>query len=225
MSYYSFKKKKEKSFEETSKDPFWKKFYSRLRFNKSKAELKRDLLSSLELPIYTFTKYPWALWITGITIFPFNILTTYVLYIFYSNTLYNNFVLLLNIGFYYLDFYLFYIGEIEKLDINRKKGFVVKKKINIFLSKREYLFKFDNVDYIEIVMKGFKQGAYDYRKYFIRIYNKEKSIRPIEFGSTLDFEKAKLKYQICLAMIKGMIETKVKDYLVKDESEYLDFIY
>ena len=112
MSYYSFKKKKEKSFEETSKDPFWKKFYSRLRFNKSKAELKRDLLASLELPIYTFTIYYFFLYKIEIIFFLFNILISYFLYIFYSNTLYNNFVLLLNIGFYYLDFYLFYIGEI-----------------------------------------------------------------------------------------------------------------
>ena len=222
---YSYFKKNEKSFEQTSKDPFWKKFYSRLRFNKSRSELRKDLLSYLELPIYIFTKYPWSLWIPGFTILPFNILTTYSLYYFYTNTLYYQFVVLLNIGFYYLDFYLFYIGEIEKFEINRKKGFVTKQKINLFGSKREYLFKFDNVDYIEIIMKGFKQGAYDYRKYFIRIYNKEKSIKPIEFGSTLDFEKIKLKYQICLAMIKGLIETKVKDYLVKDEAEYLDYIY
>ena len=224
MSYSSFKKK-EKSFEQTSKDPFWKKFYSRLRFNKSRSELRKDLLSYLELPIYIFTKYPWSLWIPGFTILPFNILATYFLYYFYTNTLYYQFVVLLNIGFYYLDFYLFYIGEIEKFEINRKKGFVTKQKINLFGSKRENRFKFDNVDYIEIIMKGFKQGAYDYRKYFIRIYNKEKSIKPIEFGSTLDFEKIKLKYQICLAMIKGLIETKVKDYLVKDEAEYLDYIY
>ena len=53
----------------------------------------------------------------------------------------------------------------------------------------------------------------------------EKKIEPIKFGYTWSFDKIKWKYQVCLAMIKGLVMINVKDYLIKDESKYLDYVY
>lgn len=97
-------------------------------------------------------------------------------------------------------------------------------KINIFLSKVERLYSFDNVDYIEIVIKGQKKGAYDNRKYFVRILMKDR-LPPVEFGYTWSFDKIKFKYQVCVVMIKGLVINVVKDYYIKDESTYDDYVY
>ena len=105
-----------------------------------------------------------------------------------------------------------------------QKGRITLTKINIFLYKFERVVSFDEIDFIEIVMKGSKKGTDDNRKYFIRIHLTNKS-KPIEFGYTWSFDKIKEKYQICLAMIKGMVVSKVHEYLIKDESKYYDYVY
>jgi len=74
-----------------------------------------------------------------------------------------------------------------------------------------------------MVINGNTKGADDYRKYFIRITLKDKTI--IEWGHTWSLSKIKDKYQISLAMIKAMILPEVKNNLVKDESIYEDYIY
>ena len=95
--------------------------------------------------------------------------------------------------------------------------------MNVFLSKREISLKYDDLDYIEMVIKGNKKGADDNRKYSLRFNFKNKV--KIEFGHTWDLNKIKFKYQICIAMIKGIVLPEINKNLVKDESIYEDYIY
>jgi hypothetical protein len=82
----------------------------------------------------------------------------------------------------------------------------------------------DEVEYVEIAMAGRKNGADDNRKYFIRMTLKNN--RPcVEFGHTWSYNKIKEKYQICLAMIKGIVLPYIPKNLVKDESKYDEYTY
>ena len=214
---------KKDSFEKTSRDPFYRKLFSRVSHKSEVEDLRKDLSAYLEKPIHQFNLYPLYLWIPGTFLLIVNVLVTIFICLTYFEQKY--FTVFINIIFYYISFFMLYVGKIERLNINRKKGLVRFSKMNIFLSKVEMMFKFDDIDYMEIVIKGIKRGADDHRKYFIRIYNKDKKIVPIQFGFTWSFDKIKYKYQICLAMIKGLVMLNVKDYLIKDESNYLDYTY
>ena len=204
---------------------FYRRLFNRVTHDKSKAALRKNLSKFLEKSSHSFKLYPWYLWVAGGLIVLFCLVMTGILYRFYKRTAYQKFLIFVNVGMYYLGFFLLYVGKIEVFCINRKKGLISRKKTNIFCSKTEIVEKFDNVDYIQICMKGTKKGAYDNRKYFIRVNLKQKAYKPIEFGFTWDFNTITLKYQICLAMIKGMIVDKVEEYSVKDESKYPDFYY
>ena len=83
--------------------------------------------------------------------------------------------------------------------------------------------KFEDVKYIEMLLKGKKRRSEDSRKYFIRFIFKNGS--KIEVLDTWSFEKIKRKYQIILAMVKGMVVTNVKEELVNNETVYSDYIY
>ncbi len=98
------------------------------------------------------------------------------------------------------------------------------RKVNVFLTKKEKIQSFDNIEYVEIVIKGRKMGADDHRKYFLRI-NLKTNHEKIEFGHTWHVHRIKVKYQICLAMIKGIILPVVTNNLIKDETIYHDYIY
>ena len=74
-------------------------------------------------------------------------------------------------------------------------------------------------------MKGVKKGADDNRKYFIRVYFRDKMTKPIEWGYTWHFDSVSFKYQVCLAMVKGIVVEKVEEYLVKDEAFYPDYMH
>ena len=67
-----------------------------------------------------------------------------------------------------------------------------------------------------------KAGDIKNWKYFLRF--KLKNGEKIEFGHTWEFIKIRTKYQICLAMIKGIILPEVAQNLIKDESTYCDYI-
>ena len=211
------------SFAKTSKDPFYRKLYSRITNKPSVNDLRKDLLAHMESHYHQFVLYPFYVWIPGTMLLVFNIVITIL--ICYTYLEQATFTIIVNVCFYYISFFMLYVGKIETFQIYRKKGFVRFKKVNIFLSKVECVFKFDDIDYVEIVIKGMKRGADDHRKYFIRVYNKDKKITPIQFGYTWSFEKIKYKYQVCLAMIKGMVLVNVKDYYIKDESTYSDYVY
>ena len=207
------------------RDPFYRRLFGRLTNKKERALIRQNLGQLMEKPNYRFRCCPWNLWTTSFILLFFDMLSTYILYYTYVKSLYYNFVLSLNIIFYILCFTLFYQGEIEYFTINRKKAFIKKSKVNIFGSKKDRVEYFNDIDYFQIVMKGEKKGANDNRKYFIRVYLKDKMAKPIQWGYTWHFDSVSFKYQVCLAMVKGIVVEKVEEYLVKDESYYPDFMH
>ena len=219
------KKNKIESKYGESRDPFYRKFFGRLNNKKERALIRQNLGKLMEEPSYRFRCCPWNLWTTAFILLFFDMLTTYVLYYTYKNTAYNIFVLSIVIIFYILCFTLLYQGEIEYFTINRKKAFVKKSKVNIFGSKKDRVEYFNDIDYFQMVMKGVKKGANDNRKYFIRVNMKDKETKPIEWGYTWHFDSISFKYQVCLAMVKGIVVEKVEDYLVKDEAFYPDYMH
>ena len=219
------KEKKKIKNNAQSRDPFFRRLFGRLNNKKERAKVRQNLGSLMEQPSYTFRYCPWFLWCTALILIIFNIILTYVLFLSYEYSAYNNFLLSINIIFYILSFIILYQGEIEYFTIDRKKAIVKRSKINIFGSKRDVVEYFNDVDYFQIVMKGTKKGADDNRKYFIRVYLKDKCRKPIEWGYTWNFDSVSFKYQVCLAMVKGLVVEKVEEYLIKDEAFYPDYMH
>ena len=219
------KEKKKIKNNAQSRDPFFRRLFGRLNNKKERAKVRQNLGSLMEQPSYTFRYCPWFLWCTALILIIFNIILTYVLFLSYEYSAYNNFLLSINIIFYILSFTILYQGEIEYFTIDRKKAIVKRSKINIFGSKRDIVEYFNDVDYFQIVMKGTKKGADDNRKYFIRVYLKDKCRKPIEWGYTWNFDSVSFKYQVCLAMVKGLVVEKVEEYLIKDEAFYPDYMH
>ena len=208
-----------------SRDPFYRRLFGRLNNKKERAKIRQNLGSLMEQPSYKLRYCPWFLWCTAFIIISFNLILTYALYLTYEFTSYNNFLLTINIIFYILSFTILYQGEIEFFNIDRKKAIIKRSKINIFGSKRDRVEYFNDIDYFQIVMKGTKKGANDNRKYFIRVNLKDKCRKPIEWGYTWSFDSIAFKYQVCLAMVKGLVVEKVEEYLVKDEAYYPDYMH
>ncbi len=208
-----------------SRDPFYRRLFGRLNNKKERAKIRQNLGSLMEQPSYKFRYCPWFLWCTAFIIISFNLILTYALYLTYEFTSYNNFLLTINIIFYILSFTILYQGEIEFFNIDRKKAIIKRSKINLFGSKRDRVEYFNDIDYFQIVMKGTKKGANDNRKYFIRVNLKDKCRKPIEWGYTWSFDSIAFKYQVCLAMVKGLVVEKVEEYLVKDEAYYPDYMH
>ena len=219
------KEKKKIKSNAQSRDPFFRRLFGRLNNKKERAKVRQNLGSLMEQPSYTFRYCPWFLWCTALILIIFNIILTYVLFLSYEYSAYNNFLLSINIIFYILSFTILYQGEIEYFTIDRKKAIVKRSKINIFGSKRDIVEYFNDVNYFQIVMKGTKKGADDNRKYFIRVYLKDKCRKPIEWGYTWNFDSVSFKYQVCLAMVKGLVVEKVEEYLIKDEAFYPDYMH
>ena len=219
------KEKKKIKSNAQSRDPFFRRLFGRLNNKKERAKVRQNLGSLMEQPSYIFRYCPWFLWCTALILIIFNIILTYVLFLSYEYSAYNNFLLSINIIFYILSFTILYQGEIEYFTIDRKKAIVKRSKINIFGSKRDVVEYFNDVDYFQIVMKGTKKGADDNRKYFIRVYLKDKCRKPIEWGYTWNFDSVSFKYQVCLAMVKGLVVEKVEEYLIKDEAFYPDYMH
>ena len=207
-----------------SRDPFYRRLFGRLNNKKERAKIRQNLGSLMEQPLYSFRYCPWYLWCTAFILIIFNSGLTYILYYSYERSAYNNFLLTINIIFYIISFTILYQGEIEFFIIDRKKAIIKRSKINIFGSKRDRVEYFNDIDYFQIVMKGTKKGANDNRKYFIRVYLKDKIRKPIEWGYTWNFDSVSFKYQVCLAMVKGLVVEKVEEYLIKDEAYYPDYM-
>ena len=96
-------------------------FLKRASKNSLKSELNKVLIDSQSLPFYLFTKHPWNLWIAGFLLFIGCIGFTYIIFIFYNHSLYHKILIVLNILFYYLSFFIIYSGEIEYFRIDKKK--------------------------------------------------------------------------------------------------------
>ena len=208
-----------------SRDPFYRRLFGRLNNKKERAKIRQNLGSLMEQPLYSFRYCPWYLWCTAFILIIFNSVLSYILYYSYEKSAYNNFLLTINIIFYIISFTILYQGEIEFFIIDRKKAIIKRSKINIFGSKRDRTEYFNDIDYFQIVMKGTKKGANDNRKYFIRVYLKDKIRKPIEWGYTWNFDSVSFKYQVCLAMVKGLVVEKVEEYLIKDEAFYPDYMH
>lgn len=76
-----------------------------------------------------------------------------------------------------------------------------------------------------MVLKGRVEGSDDFRKYFIRLNLKNKSsYGNLEFGHTWKKDLIREKYSRILVMVKEVSIPK-ENYQVKDESEYIDYVY
>ena len=103
------------------------------------------------------------------------------------------------------------------------------KYYNVYCSKDEKSLKIDEVDDIEIVLKGIQRGNNDTTKYIIRYKSKKENL---EFGSTFSIKKIAMKvsillikYQICCAMTKGIIIKNVDFSFVINESDVAENFY
>ena len=67
---------KKDSFEKTSRDPFYRKLFSRVSHKSEVEDLRKDLSAYLEKPIHQFNLYPLYLWIPGTFLLIVNVLVT-----------------------------------------------------------------------------------------------------------------------------------------------------
>lgn len=208
-----------------SKDPFYRRLFGRLTNKKERENVRQNLGKLMEEPLYKFRRYPWDLWSTSLFILTFCIIITYCLTVRHSKTAFYYFVDVMLIIFYILSFVALYISEVEIFTIDRKKLYVKLGQVNIFCSKKERYEYFNAVEHFQIVMTGTKKGPDDNRKYFIRVNFRDKTIKPMEWGHTWSFDAIAYKYQVCLAMVKGLVVEKVEKYLIKDESFYPEYMH
>ena len=190
-----------------------------------KDKLKSNELSEKEISLIIeannkefikFTAFPWFLWIPGIFLLIFSIL----LFIFNDKIL----LVIVDILLFFLSFYILYKAKIEVVYLNKTNKNIVHNYYNIFCSKVQKNFKFDSVDKIYILKKGIDSSTHQTSKFFVRICTND-SKEKIDYGRTLSFDKAKLKYIISSIFIKGnlSINLKIDKYLI-DETKYSDFM-
>jgi hypothetical protein len=111
---------------------------------------------------------------------------------------------------------IFYAGKIEILRIDKKKGVIVHKLYNIFLSKVEKSYNIDDLVDIEVLYKGVVKHNSDTTRYYIRFTFKDLS--RLVFGQCMSFRKASEKYRKCFAIIKGIIIKDVDRSVITDET-------
>jgi len=120
--------------------------------------------------------------------------------------------------FYLISFVTFYAGKIEYLYIDKKKGIIRKRLINIFCSKIETVKYINLLDDIKMVLRGTKTYGNENSCYFIRYMFKDGS--KIEFGRTFSYYEIQKKYRISRAILKNeIIKDMAKSYLVVNEVE------
>ena len=105
--------------------------------------------------------------------------------------------------FYLVSFITLYAGKIEFLYIDKKKGIIRKRLINIFLSKIETVKYINNLDDIKMVLRGTKTYGNENSCYFIRYLFKDGS--KIEFGRTFSYYEIQKKYRISKALLHNEI--------------------
>ena len=112
------KEKKKIKSNAQSRDPFFRRLFGRLNNKKERAKVRQNLGSLMEQPSYTFRYCPWFLWCTALILIIFNIILTYVLFLSYEYSAYNNFLLSINIIFYILSFTILYLLYYTKAKLN-----------------------------------------------------------------------------------------------------------
>ena len=171
---------------------------------------------STKANFYTFKTFPLSLWIFS------GILLCFALYINYylSNVARRHeslyLIYFMMFVFYFFAFVCLYSGKIEYLYIDKKKGIIRKRLLNIFLSKIETVKFIQNLKDIYMVLRGVKTYGNDNSTYLIRYTFKDGS--KIEFGRTFSYYEIQKKYRISRAILKNEVtKDMAKSYLVVNE--------
>lgn len=171
---------------------------------------------STKANFYTFKTFPLSMWVFS------GILLCFALYINYyirnvarrHETL--HLIYFMMFVFYLFSFICFYAGKIEYLYIDKKKGIIRKRLLNIFLSKIETVKFISNLKDINMVLRGIKTKGNDNSTYFIRFKFKDGS--KIEFGRTFSYYEIQKKYRISRAILFNEVtKDMAKSYLVVNE--------
>lgn len=171
---------------------------------------------------HSFRHIPWMLIILigFILFFIIFLIHQYAFYAKKKANLHTYLGLIFLIVICYIVIYLLYKIYFEVVTIDKKKEKVYFSKYNIFCSKKQMLsIEFDEIKDIIILLKGIVTPSTDTSKYYLRVVyqrmNEEKET--FDFGESLSFKTISKKYQICLAMIKGIILTDINKSLVVNE--------
>jgi hypothetical protein len=165
---------------------------------------------------YTFKTFPLSLWIFSGICLLFAIYVNYYLYCVARRHESLPLIYVMMFLFYLISFITLYAGKIEYLYIDKKKGIIRKRLINIFLSKIEIVKYINNLDDIKMVLRGTKTYGNENSCYFIRYLFKDGS--KIEFGRTFSYYEIQKKYRISKAILHNeIIKDMAKSYLVVNE--------
>jgi len=165
---------------------------------------------------YVFKTFPLSLWIFSGICLIFAIYVNYYLYYVARRHESLPLIYVMMFIFYLVAFVCLYAGKIELLYIDKKKGIIVKRLINIFLSKVEKVKYINLLKDIKMVLRGIKTYGNENSSYFIRYIFKDGT--KLEFGRTFSYYEIQKKYRISLALLKNeVIKDMAKSYLVVNE--------
>ena len=173
---------------------------------------------STKANFYTFKTYPLNLWIFSFICLIFALFINYYLFRVARRHESLPLIYLMMFLIYFICFACLYERKIEYLYIDKKKGIIRKRLINIFLSKIEVVKYINYLKGIDMVLRGIKTYGNDNSSYFIRYTFNDGS--KIEFGRTFSYYEIQKKYRISRAILKNeVIKDMAKSYLVVNEVE------
>ena len=140
---------------------------------------------STKANFYTFKTYPLNLWIFSFICLIFALFINYYLFRVARKHESLHLIYLMMFLFYFICFACLYAGKIEYLYIDKKKGIIRKRLINIFLSKIEVVKYINLLKEIDMVLRGIKTYGNDNSTYFIRYTFLDGT--KIEFGRTFSY--------------------------------------
>ena len=171
---------------------------------------------STKANFYTFKTFPLSLWIFSGICLIFAIFINYYLYCVARRHESLPLIYVMMFLFYLVSFITSYAGKIEFLSIDKKKGIIRKRLINIFLSKIENVKYINLLDDIKMVLRGTKTYGNENSSYFIRYLFKDGT--KMEFGKTFSYYEVQKKYRISKALLQNeVIKDMAKSYLVVNE--------
>ena len=160
---------------------------------------------------YTFKTYPLNLWIFSGICLIFALFINYYLFRVARRHESLHLIYVMMFLFYFVCFTCLYAGKIEYLYIDKKKGIIRKRLINIFLSKIEVVKYINLLTDIKMVLRGIKTYGNDNSTYFIRYLFQDGT--KIEFGRTFSYYEIQKKYRISRAILKNEIINSLIIYL------------
>jgi hypothetical protein len=200
----------------TTQELLYSQLKEKLKSNELSEKEVKIIIDSYKNDFIKFTTYPWFLWLPGFFLLIFSVL----LLIFNDKIS----IVFVNIILFFLSFYIFYKAKIEFVYIKKYEKNIIHIFYNIFGSKVQKDYLFNNVDSIYILKKGIDSRTHQTSKFFIKIcLNNSKD--KIEYGRTFSFNKAKLKYIISSIFIFGNLSINLtKDKYLIDETKYSDYM-